>query len=182
MIDTKISWSHGTLNFWVGCHPISDECAGCYAAALTKRTGGDFSVLRLTTTKTWRTAFQIDASAAAQGGTKIIFTCSMSDFFHLQADPWRRDAWRVIRDCQHVRWLILTKRPERILDQLPADWGAGYPNVWLGVTCGTPSSYHRIETIGKVPCSLRFISVEPLLESVAGNPRGGIGWGAVGGM
>jgi protein gp37 len=182
MKDTAISWAHATVNFWVGCHPVSDECQGCYAAALVKRTGGDFGILRLTSMSTWKTARQIDASAAAQGGTKIIFTCSMSDYFHQHADPWRADAWRVIRDCPHVRWLILTKRPERILDHLPHDWGDGYSNVWLGVTVGKPSSYHRLATINQVPCCLRFISVEPLLESCADIPLEGIGWVAVGGM
>jgi protein gp37 len=182
MKDTAISWAHSTVNFWIGCHPVSDECQGCYADALVKRMGGSFNILRLTRTETWRTAFTIDASAAARGGTKIIFTCSLSDFFHLQADRWRPDAWRVIRDCPHVRWLVLTKRPERILDHLPADWDGGYSNVWLGTTVGTPSSYHRLATLNQVPCSLRFISVEPLLESVADIPLDGIGWVAVGGM
>jgi protein gp37 len=180
MKNTAISWAHSTVNFWIGCHPVSDECQGCYAAALVKRMGGEFGILRLT--QTWGTAFEIDAGAAAQGGTAIIFTCSLSDFFHLQADRWRPDAWRVIRDCPNVRWLILSKRPERILDHLPADWGAGYRNVWLGVTVGTPSSYHRLAALNRVPCSLRFISVEPLLESVQEIPLDGIGWVAVGGM
>jgi protein gp37 len=182
MRDTRISWSHGTWNPWVGCHPVSGECQGCYAAALVKRTGGDFGILRLTSLATWRTARQIDREAAAQGGTKIVFTCSMSDYFHQQADLWRRDAWRVIRDCPHVRWLVLTKRPERILDHLPPDWGPGYSNVWLGVTVGERSSYHRLATLNRVPCCLRFISVEPLLESVVDIPLTGIGWLAVGGM
>jgi protein gp37 len=182
MKETKISWAHATVNFWIGCHSVSDECSGCYAAALVKRMGGSFNVLRLTATTTWKTAFQIDASAAAQRRTKIIFTCSLSDYFHMQADRWRPDAWRVIRDCPHVRWLILTKRPERILDHLPADWGDGYSNVWLGVTVGTPSSYHRLTALNQVPCRLRFISVQPLLESVHDIPLDGIGWVAVGGM
>ena len=29
---------------------------------------------------------------------------------------------------------VLTKRPERIKEHLPADWGEGYPNVWLGAS------------------------------------------------
>jgi protein gp37 len=180
MKDTKISWAHGTVNFWIGCHMVDRECEGCYADTLIRRNGGDFQTLRLT--KTWKTAYEIDASAGAEGGTKIIFTCSLSDFFHLQSDPWRADAWRVIKDCTNVRWLVLTKRPERILDHLPADWGDGYPDVWLGTTVGKPSSYHRLETLNQVPCALRFISVEPLLASVQDIPLEGIGWVAVGGM
>ena len=84
MKDTKISWAHGTVNFWIGCHMVDAECEGCYADVLIRRNGGDFQTLRLT--KTWETAYEIGASAAAENGTKIIFTCSLSDFFHLQSD------------------------------------------------------------------------------------------------
>jgi protein gp37 len=181
MKDTAISRAHATVNFWIGCHSVSDECQGCYADTLVKRMGGSFNVPRLTRTETWKTAFEIDRGTAAMGDTEIIFTCSLSDYFHLQSDRWRPDAWGVMRDCPHVRWLILTKRPERILNHLPADWGDGYSKVWLGTTVGTPSSYHRLAALNKVPCCLRFISVEPLLESGRDHPlpryRVGCGWG-----
>lgn len=181
MRNTKISWAHATVNFWTGCNYVSRECEGCYADALLKRNGRDFNVLSLT--KTWKDAFSIGADAAQKGGTAIVFTCSLSDLFHPQADNWRSDAWAVIRDTPKIRWLILTKRPERILDHLPSDWGKnGFPNVWLGVTVGCKDSYHRLDTLRKIPCSLRFISAEPLLESIADINLDGIGWVATGGM
>jgi protein gp37 len=96
----------------------------------------------------------------------LVFTCSMSDFFIEQADPWRADAWSVIRQTPHFTYQILTKRPERILECLPADWGTGYKNVWLGVTVENQKSFHRVETLAKIPAYLRFISAEPLLEEV----------------
>jgi protein gp37 len=180
MKDTKISWAHGTVNFWTGCNHVSAECEGCYADTLLERMGRDFTTLSLT--QTWPDAHAIDRHGARTGGTAIIFTCSLSDFFHQQADQWRNDAWRVIRDCRHVRWLILTKRPERIKDHLPADWGEGWNHVWLGVTVGQRSSYHRLDELRKIPCALRFISAEPLLESIADVNLDGIGWVAAGGM
>jgi protein gp37 len=178
--ETKISWAHGTVNFWTGCNHVSAECEGCYADTLLERMGRDFTTLSLT--QTWRDAYAIDRHAARTGGTAIIFTCSLSDFFHQQADQWRNDAWRVIRDCRHVRWLILTKRPERIEDHLPADWSEGWNHVWLGVTVGQRSSYHRLDELRKIPCALPFISAEPLLESIADVNLDGIGWVAAGGM
>ena len=33
-----------------------------------------------------------------------------------------------------VIFLLLTKRPERIPECLPADWGAGWDNIFLNVT------------------------------------------------
>jgi protein gp37 len=32
--QTKISWCHSTLNFWIGCTQFAAECANCYAADL----------------------------------------------------------------------------------------------------------------------------------------------------
>ena len=47
---------------------------------------------------------------------------------------WRQDLFALIRECRRLDWLMLTKRPQNILKMLPADWGDGYRNVWLGVT------------------------------------------------
>jgi protein gp37 len=94
----------------------------------------------------------------------------MSDFFHPGADKWREDAWKVIRDCVHLDWLILTKRPELIADRLPPDWGNGYGNVWLGVTVGARSSMGRIKLLKKIPAAVRFVSAEPLLEPLDFRP------------
>jgi protein gp37 len=88
----------------------------------------------------------------------------MSDFFHPDADAWRSDAWDIIRACDCLDWLILTKRPELIPDRLPPDWGNGLSNVWLGVTCGHSNSMGRLDLLQRVPAHVRFVSAEPLLE------------------
>jgi protein gp37 len=90
----------------------------------------------------------------------------------------------VIRRCRNLVWLILTKRPQRILEHLPEDWdeGRGYPHVWLGTTCGTKKSFRRVEELRKIPCALRFLSCEPLLEDISEIDLQGIGWVLCGGM
>jgi hypothetical protein len=40
---------------------------------------------------------------------KRVFTCSLSDFFHVKADPWRDEAWPIIKKSSRLVWLILTK-------------------------------------------------------------------------
>lgn len=179
-MQLKLAFAAGTVNFWTGCNHVSAECEGCYADALLKRTGRDFTTLALT--QTWKDAYWANAYASRRGGTEIIFTCSLSDFFHQQADHWRNDAWNVIRDCKHVRWIVLSKRPERISDHLPHDWLQNFDHVWLGVTVGCKASYHRLDTLRQIPCALRFISAEPLLESIGDLNLDGIGWVAAGGM
>ncbi len=47
---------------------------------------------------------------------------------------------------------------------LPADWGAGWPNVWLGTTVENQAEAdRRIPHLLKVPAARRFLSCEPLL-------------------
>ena len=91
-------------------------------------------------TKTWADSERWDRAALRAGERHRVFTCSMSDFFHPGADAWRPEAWEIIKKCTNLDWLILTKRPELAVDRLPADWGEGYPNVWMGVTCGCTNS------------------------------------------
>src|SRR5262249_47829558 len=71
-----------------------------------------------------------------------------------------------------------TKRPELIADRLPADWGCGYPNVWLGVTCGVRASLGRLRILKKTPAVIRFVSAEPVLEGIDFRPHldGSIHW------
>jgi len=182
MLETKISWAHATWNPWSGCDWVSRECDGCYAKAQLELHGRNFSVLA--PTQTFRTPYLLNAEAEGQNKQAICFVCSLSDFFHLKADHWRDEAWQIIKDCKHVNFMLLTKRPERIAECLPDDWAnqEQYKNVWLGTTCGVRTSFDRLEILRSIPCSLRFLSIEPLMESIADIDLTGIGWVAVGGM
>jgi protein gp37 len=98
---------------------------------------------------------------------KFIFTCSWSDFFITEADAWRAEAWKIIRQTPEFTYLILTKRPDRIARCLPADWGTGYPNVWLGTSAENQKyADQRIPELLKVPAVKRFVSLEPLLGPI----------------
>lgn len=77
----------------------------------------------------------------------------------------------MIKSCESLDWLVLTKRPELIFDRLSNDWGAGYPNVWLGVTAGCQKSLSRVAVLSKIPAAVKFISAEPLLESIDLRPH-----------
>lgn len=184
MKDTLIGWCHHTINFWMGCNKLPGaECEGCYAEALMTRYGKEFKVLR-PTREPWLQAELLNADAEARSTHELVFTCSLSDFFHREADAWRDEAWEVIRRCRNLIWLILTKRPDRIRECLPPDWnnGEGFPNVWLGVTCGERKSFQRVEALRKIPCALRFISCEPLIEDISNLDLSAVGWVLCGGM
>jgi protein gp37 len=101
-----------------------------------------------------------------------VFTCSFSDFFIEEADQWRRDAWTRMHHAPHLQFQVLTKRPERIIDNLPPDWDLwdgeltadGWPNVWMGVSVENQKvAEYRIPQLLRVPATIRFLSVEPML-------------------
>jgi protein gp37 len=111
--------------------------------------------------------------------SKLIFTCSWSDFFIEEADSWRGEAWDIIRATPHHNYQILTKRPERVVAHLPIDWPL--PNVWLGVSVENPQFYSRISILRGIPVAVRFLSLEPLLAPMPKLPLEGIAWVIVGG-
>jgi protein gp37 len=168
--NSSIGWTHHTMNFWWGCHKVTRECRHCYIGPIMKR-GGRVPFGGPKRTGDWSHPARWDARAGAAGVRERVFTCSMSDFFHPGADAWRAEAWEVIKACRNLDWLVLTKRPELATARLPADWGKGYPNVWLGVTCGCGESLYRLDHLRELPAVLKFVSAEPLLERLDFRPH-----------
>ncbi len=85
--------------------------------------------------------------------------------FDNQVDSaWRTDLFNLIRECDQLDWQLLTKRPQNIRKMLPADWGQGYPNVWLGTTTEDASAYkQRASFLLTVPAAVHFVSYEPAI-------------------
>lgn len=95
-----------------------------------------------------------------------VWICSYSDFFLPEADKWRDDAWAQIRGTPNLIWQITSKRVDLIRDRLPADWGKGYPNVWLGTSVELKKYLPRMDTLRKIPCVLRWVDFAPTLEDL----------------
>lgn len=182
MKNTGISWAHNTQNFWVGCDKIAPECAKCYIHRdLRKQQRDPWGTVYLT--KTWDDPFIWQTEAALAKNYRRVFTCSLSDFFHVKADHWRNRAWAVMKYTPNLVWLVLTKRPNRIEKNLPADWP--YPNVWLGVSTGCRQTLNKMDTLRRIPVhdqAVRWISSEPLLEDISKDINlQGFGWVVTGG-
>lgn len=152
---TGISWTDHTWNPWHGCLKISPGCKNCYMYREKEQYGQDpFTVVRA------KTVF----NAPLKWKSGRVFTCSWSDFFIEQADPWRDEAWDIIRRTPHLVYQILTKRPENVMQRLPKDWGNGWNNVWLGVSAENQEyADQRISRLCEIPAAIRFVSAEPLL-------------------
>ena len=161
---TTISWCDATVNFWIGCTKVSQGCDNCYAETLETRYGHDFSKVRRTSDASWKLPFRLEKRAVSEGQTILVFTCSMSDFFHRDADPWRAEAWDIMRATPHLTYQVLTKRPARAL-QWYREHG-WLPNVWIGTSVENQQTTHRIKYIAQIDAPVRFLSVEPMLSRV----------------
>jgi protein gp37 len=184
--NSGISWTHNTQNFWVGCDKVSPECAKCYIGRILQRHPDKWpepwGELYRTSDPLWSEPWKWEADCIRNRCAKRIFTCSLSDFFHVKADPWRREAWAIIKRTPHLVWLVLTKRPELIEARLPRDWGDGYSNVWLGVSTGCRQTLNKMDKLRNIPAAVRWVSAEPLLEDISQEINlDGFHWVVVGG-
>lgn len=160
--ESAIEWTTATWNPWRGCSKVSPGCARCYMFRDQRRYGRDPEVVVRAADNTFYAPVRAKKWRELPVGS-MVFTCSWSDWFHADADEWRDDAWEVVRQRPDLTWQILTKRPERIADNLPSDWGEGWPNVWLGVSIENRRFVGRADVLRSVPAAVRFISAEPLL-------------------
>ena len=157
-----------TWNPWTGCTKVSEACAHCYMFTDMKRYGKDGSIVNRSKPPTFNLPLKKkrDGSFAIPPGSKV-FTCSWSDWFHVKADPWRAEAWEIIRQRPDVIFQIVTKRTERIAECLPSGWGSGWPNVWLIATVENQEwADVRIPQLLSVPAVVHGLSCEPLLGPI----------------
>lgn len=167
---TGIQWTDATWNPWHGCHKVSPGCKYCYMFREKARYGQDGNMVSRS-----KTTFNAPLKWKEP---KLIFTCSWSDWFVEEANPWRGEAEEIIRKTPQHTYQILTKRPERIAGNWPVP---PLPNVWLGVSVESLKYKYRIDQLRETPAATRFISFEPLLENVGIVDLRGIHWVIVGG-
>lgn len=188
-IKTGIEWSDATWNCWRGCHKLSVGCTNCYMFREQRRHGRDPNVVVRSKT-TFNDPLKWAKSGKLKPGSRI-FTCSWSDFFIEEADEWRKEAWGIIRRTPQFWYLILTKRPVRMLNELmkmkkrletiPRNV------VWMVTTENQDMADKRILYLLKVrqfvPEAILGVSAEPLLGSLTlkGPLSQGLSWIICGG-
>lgn len=169
---SSIEWTHHTFNPWWGCEKISPACAHCYAETWAKRCGSDVwgkaSERRFFGDHHWNEPLRWQRSAAQAGTRERVFCASMADVFENRRDldASRERLWQLIEATPNLDWLLLTKRPENLLEYAP--WTAKWPdNIWAGTTVENQECADlRLPYLLAVPTKVRFLSCEPLLGSV----------------
>ncbi len=99
---------------------------------------------------------------------EMLRVCMTSDFFLDKADQWRPEAWNIIHERPDVKFFLLTKRPQRVLDTLPSDWGDGWDNVMLNVSCENQRrADERIPILLSLPFKHKGIMCAPYIGPVS---------------
>ena len=184
---TKIEWAEETWNPIIGCSKVSPGCNNCYAERMA---------VRLAHMEIWRkpdvnSEYYYPNVIVPQKGSgwngntrfvepalhkplkwkkpKTIFICSMGDLFHESVQfEWISKVFSITQKCKHHTFLVLTKRPERMLEYF-IHMGIKYPylNVWLGVTAeNKEQADKRIPILLQIPAAKRFVSIEPMLSKI----------------
>lgn len=174
-----IEWSRVSWNPVTGCSKISPGCDHCYAERMAKRLHG-YGMEK------YRNGFEVtlhpDKLELPLKWKKptLIFVNSMSDIFHDEVPlEYIQRIFDVAKRADRHIFQMLTKRSKRLARVASKlDWPH---NVWMGITCESQTYTYRIDDLRKVPATVRFLSLEPLLGPLRGLNLQDIHWAIVGG-
>ena len=179
---TTIEWTEQTWNPTTGCTKISPGCKHCYAETMARR-------LQAMGVKGYENGFNLSIlperliQPLQRQKPTIYFVNSMSDLFHNDIPfEFLDQVFDVIKRTPQHTYQILTKRSPRMLKYFTFRERVVPDNVWLGVSVENRKyGLSRIDDLRKIKSSIRFLSVEPLLEDVGKMDLSGIHWVIVGG-
>ncbi len=159
---------HDIWNPWHGCRKKSEGCDNCYMFFLDRMRDKDGADIYRT-----KTSFKYPLQKDRQGNYKIksgemIRVCMTSDFFLEEADAWREEAWEIMWQRRDVKFFLLTKRPERVANHLPRNWGDGWDNIFFHVTTENQQrADERIPIMLELPFKHKGIMCAPFIGPVS---------------
>lgn len=179
---TNIEWTEQTWNPTTGCTKVSAGCEHCYAETMANR-------LRGMGVKGYEDGFKLRILPERLQGPlsrrkpTTYFVNSMSDLFHDEIPiEFLDQVFDVIRSTPQHTYQILTKRATRMRAYFDQQKRVVPHNVWLGVSVeNRKQGIPRINELRAINASIRFLSVEPLLEDLGPLDISGIHWVIVGG-
>lgn len=179
---TTIEWTEQTWNPTTGCTKISSGCKNCYAETMAIR-------LQAMNVKGYDNGFKLSilperlVEPLNRRKPTTYFVNSMSDLFHNDIPfEFLDQVFDVIKRTPHHTYQILTKRSDRMHKYFALRGRVVPDNAWLGVSVETKQDgFQRIDDLRQIRASIRFLSVEPLLEDIGEIDLEGIHWVIVGG-
>ncbi len=159
---------HDKWNPWHGCKKCSDGCKNCYMYYQDRKRGVKIppSVVRKTGKFDYPVVRYRNGDYKVKSGERLMVNMT-SDTFIEEADEWRGEMWKMIKERSDVVFWLLTKRPQRFSQCLPDDWGDGYENVSLNITCEDHNNFAtRIRYLLNTPAKHKGLCLAPLLGPI----------------
>ncbi len=159
---------HDIWNPWHGCIKKSEGCQNCYMYFLDRqREKNGAQIYKVKNNFNYPLQKDKARHYKVKSGEQLR-VCMTSDFFLTEADGWRNEAWKIIKQRSDVSFFLLTKRPERVAQCLPQDWGEGWENVFFNVTCENQKrADERIPLLFELPFKHKGIMVAPFIGPVS---------------
>lgn len=155
----------GTWNPWRGCKRCSEGCLHCYIHKGDVKRGVDTS--KIVKTKDFDKPILRLKNGNYKMKSGLVYMCFSTDFLIEEADGWRQECWKMIRERQDCTFLFLTKRIDRFAQCVPEDWGDGYDNV---VVCCTienqKNAEYKLGIFQELPIKHKCITAQPLIEEI----------------
>ncbi|MGD0542058.1 MAG: phage Gp37/Gp68 family protein [Tepidisphaeraceae bacterium] len=163
-LGSAIEWTDATWNPVTGCTKISPGCKHCYAERMANR-------LRAMGQPRYANGFKVTLQPDVLELPlqwrlpRTIFVNSMSDLFHRDVpNDYILKCFDIMRRAPQHIFQVLTKRPERVVEMASKVYWA--PNIWMGTSIENQDYVWRADLLAKVPATIRFLSIEPLLGPV----------------
>lgn len=155
----------GRWDPWRGCHRCSEGCKFCYIHKGDAKRGIDTN--EIVRNKNFDRLIQKKKNGEYKAAPGFYYLCFASDFLLEDADQWRDECWKIIRERSDCTFLFLTKRIERFMDCIPPDLGDGYDNVIICCTIeNQENADKKLSVFQKVPAKHKQITAQPLIGPV----------------
>jgi protein gp37 len=180
MGKSKIDWCDRVWNPITGCSKMAVGCKNCYAEKMANRLvamgvpGYDDNIIK---NGKWTGNINLLPNKLCDPEKwrkpQIIFVNSMSDLFHENVpDEFIKQVfmemaiWAPGHNCNH-KYIVLTKRPERMRDFMNSHRDYMKDNIWLGISISTQEEAEKmLPMLCRTPAGKRVVSVEPILEYI----------------
>lgn len=169
-------------NPWRGCRKYSEGCRYCYIHKGDFRRGVDTNEI-VKTDNFYAPIAKNKSGAYKMKPNQTVYLCFSTDFLIEDADKWRDECWQMMKERSDLQFIFLTKRIERFMECIPADWGEGYENVTVGCTVeNQKQADYRLSIFRNLPIKHKNIICQPLIGEINLSPYlGGIELVVVGG-
>ncbi len=152
-------------NPWRGCKKCSDGCKYCYIHKGDLKRKIDTN--NIVKTKDFLKPIEKLKNGNYKMKSGICYMCFSTDFFIEEADVWREECFKMMKQRSDVTFLFLTKRIDRFLECIPSDWGDGYENVIVCCTIeNQKNADYKLSIFKELPIKHKCITAQPLLENL----------------